>query len=149
MAFKMKGPMFFKSALKHGSTEDFQYGRNGHNPDIMEGSHEDWHGDKATAEEKGEEFNTPPPNKQKASPVKQTYTTPEMNKKRNDAELAFNKQMNAEGFSSESHMRRKGGASARLLALQKTFEKSREGFVQQATEENDRAKAEKTGLYKE
>lgn len=56
-------PGKFKSPINHGSTEDFQYGRNGHNPDIMEGKHEDWHGDKATAEKRGEEFNTPPPAK--------------------------------------------------------------------------------------
>ena len=83
------------------------------------------------------------------SPVKQTYITDEMLAERNAAELAFNKQMNAEGFSSESNMRIKGGASEELLALQKAFEKSREGFVQKSTEEDARAKAEKTGLYKE
>ena len=55
--FKMKGI----TPIKHGTTEDFLYGRKGHNPDIMEGSHEDWHSDKAAAEEKGEKFNKPVP----------------------------------------------------------------------------------------
>ena len=48
--FKMMG----SSPAKHGTTDDFLYGRNGHNPDIMEGKHEDWHIDKIklTPEEK-------------------------------------------------------------------------------------------------
>tara|TARA_Y100001963_G_scaffold43258_1_gene60650 strand:- start:353 stop:3250 length:2898 start_codon:yes stop_codon:yes gene_type:complete len=29
--------------MKHGTFEDFQYGRNGHNPDTMSAKHEDWH----------------------------------------------------------------------------------------------------------
>ena len=48
-----------KSPAKHGTTDDFLYGRNGHNPDIMEGKHEDWHTDKIEAEKK-----KPSPNKQ-------------------------------------------------------------------------------------
>tara|TARA_R110002020_G_scaffold99400_2_gene235916 strand:+ start:5138 stop:7333 length:2196 start_codon:yes stop_codon:yes gene_type:complete len=32
-----------QSPMNHGSFEDFQYGRNGHNPDTMKASHEDWH----------------------------------------------------------------------------------------------------------
>ena len=36
-------PHQFKSPAKHGKLEDFQYGRNGHNPDTMSAKHEDWH----------------------------------------------------------------------------------------------------------
>tara|TARA_R110001592_G_scaffold162549_2_gene395804 strand:- start:53 stop:526 length:474 start_codon:yes stop_codon:yes gene_type:complete len=53
--FKMMG----SSPAKHGTTDDFLYGKNGHNPDIMEGKHEDWHTDKIEAEKK-----KPSPNKQ-------------------------------------------------------------------------------------
>tara|TARA_R100000541_G_scaffold21122_5_gene30936 strand:+ start:174 stop:620 length:447 start_codon:yes stop_codon:yes gene_type:complete len=64
MAYKMKGSKFYgmgnSSPAKHGTTDDFLYGRNGHNPDIMEGKHEDWHTDKIEAEKK-----KPSPNKQK------------------------------------------------------------------------------------
>jgi len=74
--FKLKSgnsPLFKQmgsSPAKHGTTNDFLYGRNGHNPDIMEGSHEDWHTDriKLTPEEKkekGEVKEKPSPNKQK------------------------------------------------------------------------------------
>ena len=60
--FKMKGfPYANKPPTKHGTTDDFLYGRNGHNPDIMEGSHEDWHTDRIelTPEEKKEKGETP------------------------------------------------------------------------------------------
>ena len=60
--FKMKGfPYAGKPPTKHGTTDDFLYGRNGHNPDIMEGSHEDWHTDRIelTPEEKKEKGETP------------------------------------------------------------------------------------------
>ena len=80
------------------------------------------------------------------SPVKQTYTTDEMKAEKEAAELAFNKKMNEEGFSSDSNLE---GASAELLALKKRFDKSREGFIQKSKEKDDRARAEKTGLYKE
>jgi len=61
MAYKMKGFSGFKSSpAKHGTTDDFLYGKNGHNPDIMEGKHEDWHTNKIEAEKK-----KPSPNKQK------------------------------------------------------------------------------------
>ena len=61
MGYKMKGFSGFKSSpAKHGSTDDFLYGRNGHNPDTMEGKHEDWHTNKIEAEKK-----KPSPNKQK------------------------------------------------------------------------------------
>ena len=45
-----------ESPAKHGTTDDFLYGRNGHNPDIMDNKHEDWHGDRIelTPEEKKE-----------------------------------------------------------------------------------------------
>jgi len=57
MAFKLKSgnKTSFKnmgSPTKHGTTDDFLYGENGHNPDIMEGKHEDWHTDKIEAEKK-------------------------------------------------------------------------------------------------
>ena len=84
-----------------------------------------------------------------ASPVKQTYVTEKMRVAKDDAELKFNKKMNEEGFSSESNMKREGGASEELLALKEAFDKSAEGFIQINTENNDRAKAEKTGLYEE
>jgi len=48
-----------ESPAKHGTTDDFLYGKNGHNPDTMEGKHEDWHTDKIEAEKK-----KPSPNKQ-------------------------------------------------------------------------------------
>jgi len=54
-SFKMMG----SSPAKHGTTDDFLYGKNGHNPDTMEGKHEDWHTDKIEAEKK-----KPSPNKQ-------------------------------------------------------------------------------------
>jgi len=38
-----KGSCRKKSPNKHGSLEDFQYGRNGHNPDTMSAEHEDFH----------------------------------------------------------------------------------------------------------
>ena len=64
MAFKMKGSKFYgkgnSSPVKHGTTDDFLYGRNGHNPDTMEGKHEDWHTNKIEAEKK-----KPSSNKQK------------------------------------------------------------------------------------
>ena len=64
MAYKMKGSKFYgkgnSSPAKHGTTDDFLYGRNGHNPDTMEGKHEDWHTNKIEAEKK-----KPSPNKQK------------------------------------------------------------------------------------
>jgi len=41
-----------ESPAKHGTTDDFLYGKNGHNPDTMEGKHEDWHTDKIEAEKK-------------------------------------------------------------------------------------------------
>jgi len=47
-SFKMMG----SSPAKHGTTDDFLYGKNGHNPDTMEGKHEDWHTDKIEAEKK-------------------------------------------------------------------------------------------------
>tara|TARA_R100000544_G_C2163053_1_gene28589 strand:+ start:110 stop:388 length:279 start_codon:yes stop_codon:yes gene_type:complete len=80
------------------------------------------------------------------SPVKQTYITDEMRAEKNAAELAFNKKMNQEGFSSDTNLE---GASAELLALQERFRKSREGFIQKSKEEDDRSRAEKTGLYRE
>jgi len=51
MAYRMKSSgLPFKelgsSPAKHGATDDFLYGRNGHNYDTMEGKHEDWHTDK-------------------------------------------------------------------------------------------------------
>ena len=58
MGFKLKSgnkPQFKQigsSPAKHGTTDDFLYGRNGHNPDTMEGKHEDWHTDKIEAEKK-------------------------------------------------------------------------------------------------
>jgi len=56
----MKGfPMQGTSALNHGTTDDFLYGRNGHHPDKMEGKHEDSHTDKIEAEKE-----KPSPNKQ-------------------------------------------------------------------------------------
>ena len=55
LPFKQMG----STPAKHGTTDDFLYGRNGHNPDIMEGKHEDWHTDKIEAEKK-----KPSPNKQ-------------------------------------------------------------------------------------
>jgi len=60
MPFKMKGSKFYgkgnQSPAKHGTTDDFLYGRNGHNPDTMSAMHEDWHGDKIklTPEERKE-----------------------------------------------------------------------------------------------
>ena len=59
-SFKMMG----SSPAKHGTTDDFLYGKNGHNPDIMEGKHEDWHTDKIEAEKKKAEKKKPSPNKQ-------------------------------------------------------------------------------------
>tara|TARA_R110002167_G_scaffold104750_1_gene269931 strand:+ start:169 stop:546 length:378 start_codon:yes stop_codon:yes gene_type:complete len=60
-----------KSPAKHGTTDDFLYGRNGHNPDIMEGKHEDWHTDKIEAEKK-----KPSPNKQYENPSDRKRETP-------------------------------------------------------------------------
>ena len=77
MAYKMKGFSGFKSSpAKHGTTDDFLYGRNGHNPDIMEGKHEDWHTNKIEAEKK-----KPSPNKQEG-PIdeKQTKLQPSEHK---------------------------------------------------------------------
>ena len=83
-----------KSPAKHGTTDDFLYGRNGHNPDTMEGKHEDWHTDKIEAEKKkpspGKHFvddvpdhndghpddlQTPEEHEAVKSPAKQTATT--------------------------------------------------------------------------
>jgi len=61
------------------------------------------------------------------SPVKQTYTTPEMNKERNDAEMALNK----------------AKASGKVKKEQQDrYDKAAAGFIQKNTEENDRRKAE-------
>ena len=66
-----------KSPAKHGTTDDFLYGRNGHNPDIMEGKHEDWHTDKIEAEKKKPEKKKPSPAKDIISrPNKPKDTTP-------------------------------------------------------------------------
>ena len=54
------------SPAKHGTTDDFLYGRNGHNPDTMEGKHEDWHTRKMEEEKK-----EPSPNKQRK--IKEEY----------------------------------------------------------------------------
>ena len=64
MAYKQKsGGLPFKqlgsSPARHGTTDDFLSGENGHNPDVMEGKHEDWHTDKIEAEKE-----KPSPNKQ-------------------------------------------------------------------------------------
>jgi hypothetical protein len=75
-----------------------------------------------------------------ASPVKQTYVTDEMRAEKSAAELAFNKKMMEEGFSSDTNLE---GASAELLALQERFKKSRAGFIQKRTEAIDRGKAQK------
>jgi len=40
---KLPGIYRKESPAKHGTLEDFQYGRNGHNPDTMSAKHEDWH----------------------------------------------------------------------------------------------------------
>ena len=81
MAYKMKGFSGFKSSpAKHGTTDDFLYGKNGHNPDIMEGKHEDWHTDKIEAEKK-----KPSPNKQRRVKRK---TTEDVAKKQREKDLA-------------------------------------------------------------
>ena len=54
-SFKMMG----SSPTKHGTTEDYQLGRNGHNPDTIESSHGDWHTDKIEAGKKVK-ADTPP-----------------------------------------------------------------------------------------
>ena len=44
MAYKKLPGIYRKeSPVKHGSLEDFQYGRKGHNPDTMSADHEDYH----------------------------------------------------------------------------------------------------------
>ena len=43
----LKGLITKQSPLQHGTLEDFQSGKNGHNPDTMKGSHEDWHLDQS------------------------------------------------------------------------------------------------------
>ena len=73
-------------------------------------------------------------------PLKQTYVTDEMRAEKSAAELAFNKKMMEEGFSSDTNLK---GASAELLALQERFKKSRAGFIQKRTEAIDRGKAQK------
>ena len=52
MAFKMRGSTLYGSPVKHGTTMDFSYGRNGHHPDKMEASHEDLHRAQAEREKK-------------------------------------------------------------------------------------------------
>ena len=44
--FKLMG----SSPAKHGTTSDFHYGKNGHNPDIMDNKHEDFHAKQAEME---------------------------------------------------------------------------------------------------
>ena len=56
------------SPAKHGTTMDFSYGRNGHHPDKMEASHEDWHRAKAERQEKLKK-KKPSPAKMKSSPM--------------------------------------------------------------------------------
>ena len=41
-----------KSPARHGTTDDFLHGRNGHNPDTMSSKHEDWHADKSKRKKK-------------------------------------------------------------------------------------------------
>ena len=45
-SFKRMG----SSPAKHGTTSDFHYGKNGHNPDIMDNKHEDFHAMQAEME---------------------------------------------------------------------------------------------------
>jgi hypothetical protein len=71
----------------------------------------------------------------KNTPLKQTYITDEMRTEKNAAELAFNKKMHEEGFTSDTNLK---GSSAELLALKGRFDKSREGFIQKNTEDYDR-----------
>ena len=66
-SFKMMG----SSPAKHGTTDDFLYGRSGHNPDIMEGKHEDWHTDKIEKEKLAKEKEEKTGVKKKPSPNKQ------------------------------------------------------------------------------
>ena len=48
----MRGSTLYGSPVKHGTTMDFSYGRNGHHPDKMEASHEDLHRAQAEREKK-------------------------------------------------------------------------------------------------
>ena len=61
----MRGSTLYGSPVKHGTTMDFSYGRNGHHPDKMEASHEDLHRAQAERQEKLQE------QKKKPSPTKQ------------------------------------------------------------------------------
>ena len=64
--------------------------------------------------------------------AKQTYTTPEMNKERNDAEIELNTSK-ASGTSTKGQQDR--------------YDKAAAGFIQKNTEDNDRRKAEGKSVF--
>ena len=66
--------------------------------------------------------------KKSESPAKQTYTTPEMLKEKNDAEIDLNTSLDANG--------------KRDPKKQDRYDKAAAGFIQKNEEENDRRKAE-------
>ena len=68
----------------------------------------------------------------KPSIARQTYTTPEMNKESNDAEMELNKSK-ASGTSTKEQQDR--------------YDKAAAGFIQKNTEDNDRRKAEGRSVF--
>ena len=77
---------------------------------------------------------------------KKVVITDAMRKARNDAEIAFNKKLAEEGFSSDTRLE---GASKELLLLKKKFDELRQPFIKENMEKLEKAKAEKTGLWSE